>query len=209
MLDGLLKKEDILELIKNDDTSVRFAKPTTTSSMVWQKFSHIYVNNKKQNFASCDTCKDILHYKSTDGTSSMMKHLRSCESNSKDNNNKTLSINEYFSSHKTKSVPPRFKNKVLNATIELVAMDNRAFELIAGNGFINFTQTVFDVGQLLKSQNVDACDLLPHPTTVSKCSSELYELLRVYANTSLFKLKLPHLFLLIFLGKPKYRPTIY
>ncbi|CAF3373060.1 unnamed protein product, partial [Rotaria sp. Silwood2] len=173
MLDGLLKKEDILELIKNDDTSVIFVKPTTASSTVWKKFSHIYVHNKKQNFVSCDTCKDILHHKSIDGTSSMMKRLRSCESNSKNNNNKSLSINEYFSCRETKSIPPRFKNKVLNTTGELVAMNNRAFELIAGDGFINFTQTIFDAGQLLNSQNIDVSDLLPHPTTVSKYSSEL------------------------------------
>ncbi|CAF2995343.1 unnamed protein product, partial [Rotaria sp. Silwood2] len=100
-------------------------------------------------------------------TSSMMKRLRSCESNSKNNNNKSLSINEYFSCRETKSIPPRFKNKVLNTTGELVAMNNRAFELIAGDGFINFTQTIFDAGQLLNSQNIDVSDLLPHPTTVS------------------------------------------
>ncbi|CAF1366211.1 unnamed protein product [Rotaria sordida] len=173
MLDGLLKKEDIPELIKNDDISVIFVKPTTASSIVWQKFSHIYVDSKKQNFVSYDTCKDILHHKSIDGTSSMKKHLRSCESNSKNNNNKSLSINEYFAFRKTRSIPPRSKNNVLNATVELVAMDNRAYELIAGDGFINFTQTIFDAGQLLNSQNIDVSSLLPHPTTVSKYSSKL------------------------------------
>ncbi|CAF4559875.1 unnamed protein product, partial [Rotaria magnacalcarata] len=53
--------------------------------------------------------------------------------------------------------------------VELVAMDNRAFELLGGNGFINLAQTIFDVGQeLSKSQNINVSDLLPHPTTVSK-----------------------------------------
>lgn len=75
-----------------------------------------------------------------------MKHLRSCELHSKNNNNKSLNINEYLSSGKTKSVPPRFKNKVLNATVELVAVDNRAFEFISGDGFINFTPIIFNVG---------------------------------------------------------------
>ncbi|CAF4710290.1 unnamed protein product, partial [Rotaria magnacalcarata] len=61
----------------------------------------------------------------------------------------------------------RTKKKVLNATVELVATDNRAFELVGGNGFINLAQTIFDVGQQMsKSQNINVSDLLPHPTTV-------------------------------------------
>ncbi|CAM4921723.1 unnamed protein product [Rotaria socialis] len=157
-----------MELIKSNDASVTFAEPTTAASLVWRNFSCIYVDNQKQNFVSCDTCKDILHHKSIDGTSSMMKHFRSCEKNSINNNNESLTINEYFSSLKTRSVPTRSKKKVLNATVELVAMDNRAFELVGGNGFINLAQTIFDVGQeLSKSQNINVSDLLPHPTTVS------------------------------------------
>ncbi|CAF3178741.1 unnamed protein product [Rotaria socialis] len=49
-----------------------------------------------------------------------------------------------------------------------VATDNRAFELITGKGFVNFTQTVLSVGQdIVKSRSINASDLLPHPTTVS------------------------------------------
>ncbi|CAM4848544.1 unnamed protein product, partial [Rotaria magnacalcarata] len=65
------------------------------------------------------------------------------------------------------SIPTRTKKKVLNATVELVAMDNRAFELVGGNGFINLAQTIFDVRQeLSKSENTNVSDLLPHPTAV-------------------------------------------
>ncbi|CAF4387316.1 unnamed protein product, partial [Rotaria socialis] len=164
-----------MELIKSNDASVTFAEPTTAASLVWRNFSCIYVDNQKQNFVSCDTCKDILHHKSIDGTSSMMKHFRSCEKNSINNNNESLTINEYFSSLKTRSVPTRSKKKVLNATVELVAMDNRAFELVGGNGFINLAQTIFDVGQeLSKSQNINVSDLLPHPTTVSRNIDRLF-----------------------------------
>ncbi|CAM4950245.1 unnamed protein product [Rotaria socialis] len=47
-----------------------------------------------------------------------------------------------------------------------VATDNRAFELITGKGFVNFTQTVLSVGQdIVKSRSINASDLLPHPTT--------------------------------------------
>ncbi|CAF4769321.1 unnamed protein product, partial [Rotaria sp. Silwood2] len=59
------------------------------------------------------------------------------------------------------------KEKITNAAVELVSLDSRAFELISGDGFINFAQTVLDVGQNLSNkQNLNILDLLPHPTTV-------------------------------------------
>ncbi|CAF4493223.1 unnamed protein product [Rotaria socialis] len=87
MSDGLLKKEKIMVLIKSNDASVTYAKPTTAAALVWRNFSFIYVDNQQQNFVSCDACKDILHHKSIDGTSSMMKHFRSYAKNSINNNN--------------------------------------------------------------------------------------------------------------------------
>ncbi|CAM4908290.1 unnamed protein product [Rotaria socialis] len=56
-----------------------------------------------------------------------------------------------------------------------VATDNRAFELITGKGFVNFTQTVLSVGQdIVKSRSINASDLLPHPTTVSRNIDRLF-----------------------------------
>jgi hypothetical protein len=63
-----LTKETIIQLIKSADTSVAFVKPKTASSGVWKNFSYIYVSNNKQDFVSCDTCKDVLHHTSANGT---------------------------------------------------------------------------------------------------------------------------------------------
>ena len=68
ILGSLLIKEKIVELIKNNDSSVTYVSPTTASSQVWQSFRCIYVNNQKQSFVSCDKCKNILYHKSIDGT---------------------------------------------------------------------------------------------------------------------------------------------
>ena len=80
--------------------------------------------------------------------------------------------------------------------MELVATDNREFELVAGDGFINLAQTILDVGkQLPKSHNLDVYDLIPHPITVSKAIIIMsYE-----KNTclTLFKVRLLHLHLFI------------
>ncbi|CAF3331019.1 unnamed protein product [Rotaria socialis] len=76
----------------------------------------------------------------------MLKHIRSCETIS----NKCYKEN-------------------------LIATDNRAFELITGKGFVNFTQTVLSVGQdIVKSRSINASDLLPHPTTVSRNINRLF-----------------------------------
>ncbi|CAF4549268.1 unnamed protein product [Rotaria socialis] len=44
-------------LIKSNDASVTYAKPTTAAALVWRNFSFIYVDNQQQNFVSCDACK--------------------------------------------------------------------------------------------------------------------------------------------------------
>ena len=80
--------------------------------------------------------------------------------------------------------------------MELVATDNRAFELVADNSFINLAQSTLEVGkQLPKSHNLDISNLIPHPTTVSKAIIIMsYE-----KNTclTLFKVILLHLHLFI------------
>jgi len=55
-------------------------------------------------------------------------------------------------------------------------LDNRAFELVSGDGFIHLAQTIFDVVKdLYKSQSIDDLDLLPNPTTVNISYSEKIE----------------------------------
>jgi hypothetical protein len=162
-------KETIIQLIKNDDTSVTFVKPKTASSHVWVKFSCIYINDMKQDFVSCDTCKDVLHHTSTDGTSCMIKHLKSCQTSNKNNRNESFGIKGYFLPKTSRSISQKQRDKITNATVEFVSLDNRAFELISGSGFINLTQTVLDVGHSLSNtQKIHIMDLLPHPTTVSE-----------------------------------------
>jgi hypothetical protein len=57
-----LTKDEIMKLIKNDDLSVTFVKPqpAPSQSAVWANSSYMYHNNHKQNFVSCDDCKEIL-----------------------------------------------------------------------------------------------------------------------------------------------------
>jgi hypothetical protein len=72
--DSSLRKEKITQLIKNYDASLTFVKPKTSSSPIWSSSSYVSVSNRKQDFVSCDKCKDVLHHKSICGTSSVIKY---------------------------------------------------------------------------------------------------------------------------------------
>ncbi|CAF3148872.1 unnamed protein product [Rotaria sp. Silwood2] len=176
-----LTKEMIKQLIQDDDKSLTFVKPKTASSHVWKKYSYIYVSNKKQDFVSCDEFKEVLHHISTDGTSSMIKHQKSCQGSHKNNQHESFTIKEYFRPKISASIPRAIKEKITNAAVELVSLDNRAFELISGDGFINFAQTVLDVGQNLSNkQNHSIADFLPHPTTVKKRIQDVWTLQNIH-----------------------------
>ena len=168
MNNSALTKEDIKELINHRDTSLTFVKPETSSSRAWRSFSYVYVNDRKQDVVSCDKCKDVLQHKSTDGTSSMVKHQKSCEKEKSIYHNSS-SIKEYFNPKTTSSIPRNLREKITNACVEFVALDNRAFEIVSGDGFMNLARTIFNAGQdLKKSRDINVSDLLPHPTTVSE-----------------------------------------
>lgn len=65
---------------------------------------------------------------------------------------------------------------VCRRAVEFVAKDIRLFQVVAGTGFLNMAQTLIGIGA--KYGNVDASSLLPHPTTLSRNTSELAEELR-------------------------------
>jgi hypothetical protein len=166
-----LTKENIIQLIKNHDGSLTFVKPKklSSSSSVWSSFSYVYFSNRKQDFVSCDQCKDILQHRSIDGTSSMMKHIKSSTKTKKNAPSAVRSIQEYLRSTTSQPIPRKFKEKITDVTVEFVASDNRAFELISGVRLIGLAHAIFDVGQnLSKTPNVNISNLLPNPTTISK-----------------------------------------
>lgn len=164
----LLTKDDVIGLIRNSDSNITYAKPDSSStSQVWSDFSFIYFKGEKQKFVSCDVCKDVLVHSSSNGTSSMMKHKKSCKKIVVHKNDNT-NIKDYFCRTTREIYSRKVKEKLVDACTEFVALDNRPFYLISGNGFINLAQVIFDTGKSAsKFININITDLLPHPTTVS------------------------------------------
>jgi Hermes transposase DNA-binding domain len=169
----LRKKNQLADLIKNNDKSIKFYKPKKShkSSAVWEFFSVIVVNNVKQEMVCCDKCKLLLTYRCKDGTNSLAKHQRLCQRSETNSNidsiNQTKLI-EYYSSSKTYNVPKKTKEKVKMACTQFVALDSRAFELVSGDGFLQMAQSIFDAGKHFNpSSNVNVKELIPSPITVN------------------------------------------
>ncbi|CAF2084050.1 unnamed protein product, partial [Rotaria magnacalcarata] len=143
------KKKQIVDLMEKNDESLSFHKPKqhSKSSLMWNYFKIVVINNVKQDMVCCDKCKQLFVYRSKDGTATLAKHNRSCESDSADSNTKLFNqtqVTEYYSSSKSHGIPKKFKEKVKLACTEFVALDSRAFELVSGDGFFKMAQSVFD-----------------------------------------------------------------
>ncbi len=141
-----LTKDDIIKLAKNNDSSITVVKPKPTSSQVSSNFSYIYYKDYKQKIVSCVNCKDGLCHTSTNGTSNMTEHQKSCTKIINYNNEYT-NIEEYFGTTTSQLVPRKIKEKNTIVCTEIAVMVNPPFYLLCGDGFVNLAQTIFDTGK--------------------------------------------------------------
>ncbi|CAF4076243.1 unnamed protein product [Rotaria sp. Silwood2] len=162
MINASLTKDNIIKLIKNNGSCLTFLKPMSSSShvsQIWFSFSSIYFNNYKQKFVAYDNCKEVLHHTSSNDISSMTKHKKIC-SKIVTNNDEHRSIKEYFAITTAQSIPRRIKEKITLACTDCVVLDNRSFQLICGDGFVNLAETMFSV-----DRNVQFCGIALHHLT--------------------------------------------
>ncbi|CAF4165076.1 unnamed protein product [Rotaria sordida] len=155
----LLTRTELEKILKNNDNTITLKKieQTDNCSSFWPHFSLVA----------------IITYKSSTGTGGLKKHLLSCEKYSSLNAAQPA-ITTYYK--KTKSaVPEKIKEEVTNAYIEFVALDGNSFNTLSRSGFKQLIETVFKAGQSTADfQSFEACDLLPHPTTVSRKINQVY-----------------------------------
>ncbi|CAF5049307.1 unnamed protein product, partial [Rotaria sp. Silwood1] len=55
------------------------------------------------------------------------------------------------------------------------ALGARAFDVVKGDGFKNLAKALFGVGRGSNTSFIEITDLLPHPTTISRNITRLYE----------------------------------
>ena len=165
-------KKEILIFIQNKDHLLEFIKPKKTekSSPFWSSFHQIYYKKVKQDVIRCDQCGSILIHRSTDGTKVMSTHLKACKNKENhDGDRHNLDVHFSLGNRTSKQISQKLKKSITDACVELAARDNRPFETVKGDGFVNLLETIFSAGQQLSaSSGVQASDLLPDPTTVIK-----------------------------------------
>ncbi|CAF4201895.1 unnamed protein product [Rotaria sp. Silwood2] len=72
------------------------------------------------------------------------------------NNDEHRSIKEYFATTTAQSIPRRIKEKISIACTDFVVLDNRLFQLICSDRFVNLAETIFSVGRSMSnSSNVN------------------------------------------------------
>ncbi|CAF1551287.1 unnamed protein product [Adineta ricciae] len=146
---------------------------------MWDHFTTVVVNDIEQEFVCCDNCRELLVYRTSDGTKSMLKHHRSCNGQttlSQKCSNNPVKLTEYFTPSSNSNIPKRITEKVKMACTEFVAIDCRPFELVNGEGFLKMVQSIFDAGRYFSlTSNINIKDLVPSSITVGRHVDRLYE----------------------------------
>jgi len=145
-------------------------------SKVWDLFSKIiYANNdevqlpKDTGYVCCTKCKTILTYSSSCGVSHLNRHK--CQLNV--NNER---IDNFFAKRNKPNIPSSVTIEAVNCCIKLCSLDIRPFEAVDGEGFRQLCQFLINTGA--RYGKIDAADLMPHPTTVSRNCLKMAESLR-------------------------------
>ena len=115
-------------------------------------------------------CKVILIHKSADGTKVMATHRNACKG-SNESSVQQRNLNAYFSplNPSARKIPSKLKKSITVACAEFAALDNRAFEMIHGEGFLDLAEKIFDSGQRMSTlPSLKITELLPDPTTVGR-----------------------------------------
>lgn len=160
-------KSEILE-IKNNLTNFDFCE-VKSETQCWKKFKVAVNKDTKSRFFSdakpghcfvkCNDCDKIYVYSSKTGNTQLNRH--GCRETTK-----TRGLLQAATSEQKVNV-----NKKL--TIACI-VDARPFELVAGDGFLDFVQELIDTAQE-SDHPIDARSLIYHPTTISRHVHEIKE----------------------------------
>lgn len=146
-------------------------KTHSGKSDVWKTFKLIVENDTETcvGFAECQ-CGYLLAYDSKKtGTSTLIRHLKSCPGKSDERQSSILSF-------VPKTVPLRAKQAITDKCVDFCCQDLRPFSVVGGEGFKCLAQELITVGSTFGRVPVDS--VLPHYTTVSKACTEKAEVKR-------------------------------
>lgn len=111
---------------------------------------------KVQELVCCSLCKHVMRYNTSNGTKTILNHIQKHE-------DKTCSVE-----NSVRSISVVDKKKVLNASIKFVTKDLRPYTAVEGSGFLEFVETVWNLGANLGTVSREKLiEILPARQTVS------------------------------------------
>lgn len=177
LISGIFKEIDVLQ-----ERNSKCRK----SSVIWNKFSKIQhiAQQKYINYVKCKTCSTFLKFSNKTGTSTLKRHLVSCEKHNGAVHDKNTNIPIVVDNVEYQQ---NIKKKFTSIIVEWCAKDIKPFDMIIGNGFKKFVQEAVNVGS--QYGNIDINYVLPDPRTISRNISSTYtkliEDIRPEINTSI------------------------
>lgn len=156
-----LESKDIIHKISTGE--LKCVKNEIGKSAVWKHFLEIVdaQSKKKLEYVQCETCKCVLKYKSSSGSSRLSRHSKTCAPSC----SASKPIEQYF--HPSpKQITAEQKKNILDSCVKLCTEDLRPFDIVEGQGFVHLAQNLINLGATLGK--VKVTDVLPHRTTISK-----------------------------------------
>ncbi|OWA55512.1 hypothetical protein BV898_19896, partial [Hypsibius exemplaris] len=145
-----------------------------TDTAVWKKFGLLKADDcdKCLPYAVCRNCKKIYTYKSShgSGTSTLKYHLQeNCTGEaSKEGQKRVTQFFQPAAFKEKKPVPTSAKMELSKACVAFTAKDLRAFNTVAGDGFIEIICAAVSIGRRFDFSLELSSELIPHRTTVSQ-----------------------------------------
>lgn len=134
-------------------------------SNIWKCFKMIRDTNTSNmlDFVRCNRCQTVLKYKRTSGTKFLWDHERQCKIRHPQPIQSTVTLN-------SDQWCRQMKKDLTKSAVDMCARDMRSFEIIKGEGFRDFCQTLMDM-----QPGPHVREVFPSARTVSRNTTAAYK----------------------------------
>lgn len=127
----MLDSKEIQGMIEAKDQLLKIIKPIMTSTclLVWNNFRLVYLEDKKQEYVTCNDFFELLACKPSTGTSSLAKHIRYCRKLATRMSSAQTTLHQHFVPSKNEpTISNRVEQEIRTACVEFCALDYRPSE---------------------------------------------------------------------------------
>lgn len=157
-LQCLITKSYCETLLKENSNRIKLVHYKKRSK-VWNTFRRVFIDHAETKFVQCCLCSTILVYESNSGTGSLLRH--SCSKRQQ----QAISEQQFLNLDQIAEPLAYARVAVNEAAVLCAAKDLRSLFFTQGPGFIQFAQSLIQIGA--QCGNVNANTLLPTTLTIS------------------------------------------